>query len=150
MQIYFTRGQSQTNIPYHIKPKEMSYVIHTHTHWDTIYSNLVFLLQFSKIPSYWLIYSITTIVLKYSIIFCWYKILKARSSRREWLCLFTVILWHITTPGINLNLGLPGLISESSASFFVKYKVTMRQVLVASSHLFHELPGKIRVIWQQF
>ena len=55
-----------------------------------------------------------------------------------------------TTPDIYLNLGLPGLISESSASFFVRYNVTMRQVLGASSHLFHELPGETRLFGGRF
>ena len=55
-----------------------------------------------------------------------------------------------TAPDIYLNLGLPGLISESSASFFVRYNVTMRQVLGASSHLFHELPGETRLFGGRF
>lgn len=48
------------------------------------------------------------------------------------MCLFKIMLWHFVTPGINLNLGQPELISESLTSSFVKYKVTMRQTLVAS------------------
>lgn len=55
-----------------------------------------------------------------------------------------MVLSHFTTPGINLSLELPGFVLESSATFFVKYRVTMRQALVASSPFFSWAPWQDR------
>lgn len=127
---------------YQIDPKRLAVVIREHP-LSTIYSNLYFYWGSGWFPHP--DYSVTTIVLKCSISFCPCKILKAWSGKK-WLCLFTIITfyysWHeFKSWAARFNF-------RKFCIILMKSRLTMRQVVVASSLPFHD--GKTELFGSNF